>query len=776
MSQAHPSRRVLPGVPRVAFYGDMVKTDPQNCPEDMPLPSCLRALVRHIGEPRLGCRHLPGHDAGPACGCGYAFFMGACGQGFMLNWNSRDWESGGGSVLNLADDALAPVRWGLEAVGYTYEALGNTAADERSLFPDHADEDAFRTRIAESIEQGYPVLAFGVVGPPECCLITGYDEGGDVLIGWSFFQGFPEFDSGLEFEPSGYFRKRDWFRDTLGIVVVTGRGEMPSLQETYRRGLERGLATMQRGSVRGTYVAGTAAFDAWMDSLLDDAQFADAGIERLRQMHQVHNNAVGDLAEYRHYCADFLDGAADAFPATADELAQAAGCFRVQHDLMWRVWEQLGGHSDYTAMDEEPAVQFARPEARRRIVEVLRAARDRDSEAAGHIEAALRLLPMAGTAQQPTVAPRVLLDVPYIGFDTGRTGGHIEGTWVCAAMKAALAYIGEPYPYRFLMGVSGAAFRLAWNAERWDGGTISTIHMGDDPTEHVRRAFRAVGWVPWIVGNPLWREGVAGIQPGQDYLGDKADYLGERHFRDRIVYDLRNKRYPVLSLGVVFPPEYGLITGYDEGGDVLIGWHHFQDFPENVESGKVSFEPGGQYRKRDWFADTIGLVGFQYKTTKPPLKDSYRRALEWALKLGRTPRFGAYYSGLAAYEEWVQALEDDADFSSADEPGLAARLMCHNDAIICLAEGRRSAAAFLRDARAHFPQAAGLLEQAASCYDSEVEVVDAIIATLGGLGWDVPHARELARPEVRAQTVPLIRRARALDEEALGYLEQALGV
>ena len=32
--------------------------------------------------------------------------------------------------------------------------------------------------------------------------------GGDVLIGWSFFQ-----DASTETEPSGYFRKRGWFED-----------------------------------------------------------------------------------------------------------------------------------------------------------------------------------------------------------------------------------------------------------------------------------------------------------------------------------------------------------------------------------------------------------------------------------------------------------------------------------------------------------------------------------------------------------------------------------
>jgi hypothetical protein len=34
-----PSRLVLEGVPKVAFY------DGTRCPEDMPFPSCMRALL-----------------------------------------------------------------------------------------------------------------------------------------------------------------------------------------------------------------------------------------------------------------------------------------------------------------------------------------------------------------------------------------------------------------------------------------------------------------------------------------------------------------------------------------------------------------------------------------------------------------------------------------------------------------------------------------------------------------------------------------------------------
>jgi hypothetical protein len=43
--------------------------------------------------------------------------------------------------------------------------------------------------IISSIDAGIPVLSFGFIGLPECCIIAGYDDGGEVLLGWSYYPG-----------------------------------------------------------------------------------------------------------------------------------------------------------------------------------------------------------------------------------------------------------------------------------------------------------------------------------------------------------------------------------------------------------------------------------------------------------------------------------------------------------------------------------------------------------------------------------------------------------
>lgn len=66
-----------------------------------------------------------------------------------------------------------------------------------------------------------------------------FDEGGDVLIGWSYFQAAPEFSGNIEFEPSGYFSKRNWFADTESLVLI---GEARKLDEKATAHIEKALA------------------------------------------------------------------------------------------------------------------------------------------------------------------------------------------------------------------------------------------------------------------------------------------------------------------------------------------------------------------------------------------------------------------------------------------------------------------------------------------------------------------------------------------------------
>jgi len=372
-SPDEPARVVLEGVRRVGFGVLEEGRDVEGCP----FPSCLSACLEYLGEDY-------GHSTIEMDGVTwrennlYVYIMGTSGCAFRLSWRPG-WHLDNVEIMYMSDDPAAPFDRAFEAVGYAYEFV--FAEEGRD------NEAVFRGRIIESIrDKGRPVLGFGVVGPPECCIITGYDEYGPVLVGWSFFQDFPDFSAGVEFEPSGTFRKRDWFKDTQTPIIIGEKQERPPLGEIYRKALEWALHVARTPVTFGDRHNGLAAYTAWAEHLSRDDEFATDDMAVLRERHMAHNDAVGVIVEGRWYASQFIEQIADHEPAMAEELSAAAECYRAEHDLMWQIWNLVGG----IGFSDEHVKRLAEPAIRRKIVPIIHQAGDKDAEAAARIERALR--------------------------------------------------------------------------------------------------------------------------------------------------------------------------------------------------------------------------------------------------------------------------------------------------------------------------------------------------------------------------------------------------
>lgn len=379
-------RFVLENVPRVHFY-----EGGKRCPEDIIIPSVMRAILEYLGDEDYGCKHCPVRGQACKVHCTYSFLVGVSGAAAFLSWK-EGWHGDNPALFYMSDDAGAVERHIFEAIGYAYEAV---------MKEDGRDNEAiFRQRIIESLDRGMPVLGYGVIGPPEPSIITGYDEGGDVLIGWNFFQNFPDFNAGVEFEPSGYFRKRDWFKDTENLLIIGEKRPKPSLPEISRDTLRWLLKVTRTPMVRLEPDApewyrnrhnGLAAYDAWADHLLRDAEWPTDDEATLRAHHQIHNDAIGTVAEARWYGSVFLAEIAEHFaagpnhPGTTEHVLHAAACYAAEHDLMWTIWELAGGIGNPDAFRA-----MADPAKRRAMADIVRQARDKDAAAAEHIERALR--------------------------------------------------------------------------------------------------------------------------------------------------------------------------------------------------------------------------------------------------------------------------------------------------------------------------------------------------------------------------------------------------
>lgn len=369
-------RRVLEGVCRVCFgMQPIAPGQPRlRCPEDFPFPACLRAALSFMGQDP-GC-HQTGHaDFHWRSGCGYALLMGVTGAAFQMNWKN-DWADDFCALHYICEDDSEPYRRGFEALGYEPQIFCGLQFRN--------DEPGIRKRIIESIDAGRPVLASGVVGPPVTSLIVGYDEAGDVLIGWSFFQQDPAFAQGLDFEPAGYFRKRNWFPDTWDAMFFGRRRQpLPDPPEVYRQALNWAMKIIRTPRTHGTVHNGLGAYQAWADALEDDRLF-NVEDPAFRKRREIHQQATGILAEARWYASVFLTEAAWHLPYQASALLAAASSCARQHELVWEMWAVF---RNMPPAEAENA--FAGPEARRKLAQLIRCALGQERIVAEQIERAL---------------------------------------------------------------------------------------------------------------------------------------------------------------------------------------------------------------------------------------------------------------------------------------------------------------------------------------------------------------------------------------------------
>jgi hypothetical protein len=306
----------------------------------------------------------------------YVYLMGVSGEAFRLFWRSN-WDMGNSNILSITPDSRQFFEAAFTGIGYAYDILNK---QDQGI-----DESVFRERIVESIrDHARPVLGFGVVGPPECCIVTGFDQGGEVLMGWSFFQDRPEWNAGIDIEPCGYFRKRHWFKDTWALVLIGEKARPADKSEVYKRAMQRAVHLMRKPTINldGQWHSGQAAFTQWAAALIRHEDLPADDMPLLRQRHMAHTATVGMVAEGRWYGSLFLKRVLEELPDMSQPLQGAIECFEKEHQLMWQIWGLVGGHG----FDDDKVAAFAKPDIREQMVPLIHQARDLDAQAAEHLE------------------------------------------------------------------------------------------------------------------------------------------------------------------------------------------------------------------------------------------------------------------------------------------------------------------------------------------------------------------------------------------------------
>lgn len=337
-------------------------------------------------------------------------------------------------------------------------------------------------------------------------------------------------------------------------------------------------------------------------------------------------------------------------------------------------------------------------------------------------------------------AARVLENIPPLSFEEG------DCTFA-GAVLAAMRFLKEDVSYPYVMGVSGGAFRLFFHRE-WCPSAGDLQIVGD---EIVVKTLGLLGYKY----EDIWRK----------------DGPGEEERLRRIIVESIDKGFPVLACGIVGPPELGLVTGYEDGGKVLLGRSYFQD------------DHGSYYRKADWFGSPSfwKMTVLKEKVTAPSKREILKESLEWAVKIAHTPeissREGAGYAcGLAAYDAWAAALEVDADFPAEDVEALTGKCLTNANVLYCgIKDARKSAARFLTDMADACPACKADLLAAAKAYEAEVTILDPLCGVEVAYSWQPVEKRlAMADPKARRKFAEALRAARKKEVEAVKHLESIL--
>lgn len=331
---------ILLGVPKVEYSGDGIT----------PFPRCLKACVNYLGMD-----------------VSYDYVMAASGAAFRLTWDTKSWNCGNVDTIFTFDDPSKIFRLGIESLGCEYNLIGRTPKTNKSEFNDF---------IKAKIDAGMPIIARGIIGPPETCIITGYRDRGDTLLGWNFFQDNPEFASGVTFDESGYFITDKWWENPNTNAVMS-LGENTKGKFTPKMILQNAIEVMT-GRKWNHYAKGISAYDAWAKAVLNDGDFRENAIlPILAERLMVHGDAMDCIADGRYCASNYMKSLISIYPAHQNKLEEAADLFMRTHKTFGKMNNILGGWQ----RSENEMRMFAKLQVRKQITKIIYEAKNADEKA-----------------------------------------------------------------------------------------------------------------------------------------------------------------------------------------------------------------------------------------------------------------------------------------------------------------------------------------------------------------------------------------------------------
>ncbi len=243
-------------------------------------PICVKAVSEYLGED-----------------VSYAYIMAATGAAFRLVWNQDEWDLSNVDIYHALRESNDIYRYGANALGREFSFLERKEGTSRKEFID---------LMKDTIAKGYPVIALGIIGPPEPCIVAGFESDGDVVMGWNFFQNDPQFATAVETMDNGYFRCGAWWENTDTQAVMC-MGEKKQTPYTDKEIVKIALQVMEARE-ENTYAKGIRAYQAWKDMILQEKWFENGSTyDNMFSKLFVQNDAMTCLHDGRKWAAKYFE-------------------------------------------------------------------------------------------------------------------------------------------------------------------------------------------------------------------------------------------------------------------------------------------------------------------------------------------------------------------------------------------------------------------------------------------------------------------------------------
>jgi PHD/YefM family antitoxin component YafN of YafNO toxin-antitoxin module len=269
----------------------------------------------------------------------------------------------------------------------------------------------------------------------------------------------------------------------------------------------------------------------------------------------------------------------------------------------------------------------------------------------------------------------VIEGIPKLGWETGKINSFI------GAVELVANHLGIKKDYVEIDGISGAAFRLHF-CKDW-------CPSSPDPTcgyNSGEAALNALGLV-------------------FKTMHLSSDGKNKPAIKKAIMASI-DKNIPVIAIDLIDVPEWGVITGYQNNGEELLC--------------RTYFDKRNSYEIAQKFPWALYII----TGTKPMANDIslYKQSFKTILANLTTKNYGQYFSGINAFEQWIEHLAN-SDFANMDTSKFNNAVLANSWIFDRLAMDRGDAVTYLESVAVKMPEISQKLTELAKIYRDESKML-----------------------------------------------------